>query len=216
MPIHKTLLFVIALTTLSPACMWAADDPFVGTWKVNPHKAQVAGQRWEIKDLGGNKYDLLHGDIEQSFVADGADHPNKFGGTWSIKQETPDRWVVTRKHHGNVTSVSTWTLSEGGQQWIEEYKGTRPDGSTYTDSSTAARVGGGSGFVGTWELKSDTESSYSNNVIKPYGQDGLSFTWPADKTYTDMKFDGKDYPAHGPEVAAGFTSSAKRIDEHTI
>ena len=31
-----------------------------------------------------------------------------------------------------------------------------------------------------------------------------------------MKFDGKQYPEHGLDVAAGTTSSGRRVDSHTL
>jgi hypothetical protein len=197
------------------AGVYAADDPFVGTWKVNKDKSQVTGQREEIKDLGGNKYEFIFGDVTQTIVADGTDQPNKFGGTWAMKRDGPDKWTQTVKHDGKVISTSTWTLSDSGNQFTAETKGTRPDGSEYTESFTAKRVSGGPGLVGTWE-STGGEFSATEWVIKPYGTDGLSFAAPAEKEHQEIKFDGKDYPDHGPRVTPGSTSTAKRIDEHTI
>jgi hypothetical protein len=53
-------------------------------------------------------------------------------------------------------------------------------------------------------------------VIKPYGNDGLSFSFPEEQEHQEIKFDGKDYPQQGPRATPGETSSAKRIDEHTL
>ncbi|MGH9439723.1 MAG: hypothetical protein ACRD22_18015 [Terriglobia bacterium] len=149
-------------------------------------------------------------------IADGRYHPYKFGGTYSVKQESPDRWVLTNKRHGHVTAVHTWTWSDGGQQWNSETKGTRPDGSSYTISRTRTRIGAGSGFAGRWESKRIQRSSWPNWVIKPHGQNGLLFDVPEYKEHQGIKFDGKEYPDHGPTVAPGSTSSAKRIGTHTI
>ncbi|MGH9585108.1 MAG: hypothetical protein ACRD4O_19485 [Bryobacteraceae bacterium] len=176
----------------------------------------MAGQQQEIKSLGGDKYDWIYGDMHMPIVADGREHSTKFGGTYSVKQEAPDKWVMTRMHHGHVTAVHTWTLSDGGQQWNIKTKGTHPDGSSFTENETKTRVGAGSGFAGTWESKHDQLSSFPNWVIGTYGQNGLSFRTPADQEYQNVKFDGKEYPDHGPRVPPGATSSAKRIDEHTI
>lgn len=208
------LLAALAIT-FSPSAL-AAGDPFVGTWKANPAKSQVAGYKDQIKPLGGNQYDWIEGDIHATIVADGRDHPFKFGGTYSIKQESPDQWVLTFKRNGRVTDVETWMLADGGQQWNSESKGTRPDGSSFTASRTRTRIGAGSGFAGTWEARSFQPSSVSNWVIEPYGKNGLSFRTPADKEHQNVKFDGKQYPDYGPRVSPGATSSVKRIDEHTI
>ncbi len=214
MTIHKAFLFVTAAAALASTSAWAADDPFVGTWKGTQYHG--AGQVWQIKDLGANKYDWTYGDNPFEIIADGKERPAKFGGTYLLRQDSPDKWVMTNKHNGQVTSVQTWTLLDGGQQLHAESKGTRPDGSPYTDETTSARVGTGSGFAGKWEIKDVKFSSEPVMIIQPDGNDGLSFRWPADKEHQDIKFDGKDYADLGPRVAPGSTSSAERIDEHTI
>jgi hypothetical protein len=94
-------------------------------------------------------------------------------------------------------------------------KGTRPDGSPFTETIEAKRVGSGSGICGTWE-STMMQMQPTNFVIKPYGTDGLSLITPAYEEHLDMKFDGKEYPDHGPRVTPGSTSSGKRTDEHTI
>ena len=96
-------LILIGTALLAGASLFAADDPFCGTWKLNAEKSQMTGQREEIKDLGGNKYEFKFGDVTQSIVLDGADHPNKFGGTWAIKPDGTDKWTETDKHDGKVT-----------------------------------------------------------------------------------------------------------------
>ena len=211
---HKRLLFVTALAALTSACAWAADDPFVGTWKGS--RVDTAGQVQEIKHLGGDKYDWAYGDNHLELMIDGTDHPSKFGGTYSVREESPDTWVITFKHDGQVTSVNTFTLSNNGRELNAEVKGTHADGSPYTVHRTSTRVGAGSGFAGKWQVEETKFSSVPTLIIKPYGNDGLSFAWPQDKEHDDVTFDGKDYPNHGPRVPAGSVTSGKRIDERTI
>lgn len=66
------LIFGLLLMTCVSAT--AADDPFVGTWKLNTEKSQYTGFREDVKDLGGNKYEFAFGDDKQTIVADGIDH----------------------------------------------------------------------------------------------------------------------------------------------
>ena len=213
---HKTLLFVTGLAALVSACAWAADDPFAGTWKLNRDKSQITGQVQRIKRMGGDKYEWSYGDSRVEIVTDGADHPFQFGGTMSVKPEAPGKWVLTHKQNGQIVSIDTWSLSDGGRQWNSEMKGTRADGSSFTVQRTRTRMGSGSGFTGSWELKNARYSAPIDWVIKPYGREGLSFRWPQDKEQEDIKFDGQDYPDRGPRVAPGSTVSAKRIDGRTI
>lgn len=214
MSIHRTFLFVTTLTALASASLWAADDPFVGTWKGTQYGG--AGQVQQIKNLGGNKYDWIYGDNQLELIVDGKERPSKFGGTYLARQESPNKWTIAYKHDGQVTSVETWTLSDGGRQWNSNTKGTRPDGSSFTVETTRTRIGAGSGFAGKWEVKNATFSSAPVMIIKPYGNDGLSFRWPREKEHQDIKFDGKDYPDVGPRVPHGSTTSAKRTGKHTI
>jgi hypothetical protein len=175
----------------------------------------MTGLREEIKDLGGNKYEFIFGDVSQTIVADGKQQPSKFGGTWAVKQDSPEKWTETDEHGGKVTATSIWSLSEGGNQLSIETKGTRPDGTSYTESMTAKRVSGGPGMTGIWE-STNAQFAPLDWEIKPWGGDGLSFIISAEKEHLDLKFDGKDYPDRGPRVPPGSISSAKRTDEHTI
>jgi hypothetical protein len=212
MAVHKMLLLATALTILNTASAWAADDPFVGTWKLNMDKSRFSGFEREIKDLGGNKYEWFGASV----FMDTKEHPFKFGGTYIAKQESPDKWVTTLKRDGKVTSVVTWTLSDDGQQLKTEVQGTRADGTSYTQETVYTREGRGSGIAGNWKVQNMQASANSDWVIKPYGSDGLSFAWPTDKDHEDLNFDGKDYPHEGPRETPGETSCAKRIDNHTI
>ena len=214
MSTYKTLFVATALMALAATSAWARGDPFAGTWKGTQYHG--AGQVQQIKDLGGNKYDWIYGDNHLEIIVDGKERPFQFGGTYLARQDSPDKWVITHKHHEQVTSVQTWTLLDGGQQFDSEAKGTRPDGSSFTTERTRTRVGTGSGFAGEWEIKDTKFSSEPVMIIDAYGNDGLSFRWPADKEHQDIKFDGKDYADLGPRIAHRSTSSARRIDEHTI
>ena len=52
--------------------------------------------------------------------------------------------------------------------------------------------------------------------IQPYEEDGLSFMNPAQNSAKNMRFDGRDYPNQGPNVAPGSASSGRRVNERTL
>jgi hypothetical protein len=193
----------------------AADDPFCGTWKLNKDKSQVVGLREEITDVGNNTYKFKFGDDTQTIVLDGKQHPSKYGGTWSVKQDGPKQWTMVMEHGGKVDRTETWTLSDDGNQMNMDAKGTRPDGSNYSETMNVKRISGGPGMLGTWE-SAQAQFAATDWEIKAWGSDGLSFVTPAYSEHLDIKFDGKDYPDHGPRVSPGSTSSAKRPDPNTI
>src|SRR5438552_11587587 len=113
----KRILKSLLVTWLVLGTLWAADDPFVGRWKLNPSKTNYILHR-KIKGLGGNKYALeLDDDFgESSIVADGTDQPSRSGTTLSITVEGPHTWKVVRKKGGTfIDWVGIWELSQDGK-----------------------------------------------------------------------------------------------------
>ena len=62
------------------ACMvtssvWAANDPFVGKWKVKPSKSKL-NDEMKVEAVGANKYTFTFGPGQvDTVVADGSDQP---------------------------------------------------------------------------------------------------------------------------------------------
>jgi hypothetical protein len=195
----------------------AADDPFVGKWKLNTAKSKFTGQLQVIQDLGGNKYKFTSGAESWNVWVDGGDQPSpRDGDLVSWKTTAPNTWLVVHKMDGKITRSAILKISADETTMTRTTKGTRPDGSAYTMDFRAKRVSGAKGLPGTWEittLKMDADAEWS---IEPYEGDGLSFVFPSEKERQDMKFDGKEYPDRGPTVPAGSTSSAKRVNARTI
>ena len=194
----------------------AATDPFVGKWKVDQSKSKMTGEKATIKDLGGNKITITFGEISDTIVADGTDQPVHFGRTEAITLDGPNTWKFVDKKDGRTLQTATWTLSPDGKTIKIEGTATRSDGSTSTAQFTLKRIAGASGFAGTWESTSASFGSPAEFDIQPYESDGLSFVVPAEKDTLSMKFDGKDYPETGPNVAPGSVSSGHRLNEHTL
>ena len=194
----------------------AAGDPFVGKWKMNIAKSKTSGLQEKIEDLGGNKYKFAFGDDVETVTFDGKDYPTKFGNTWAVTPQGPNKWTEVDKRDGKVVSTSTWILSEDGQNFTSTTKGTRADGSTFESEFKAKRIAGTSGLAGTWESTEMKQSAPNELSIEGFQADGISLVTAADKERTDLKFDGKDYAVNGPRVAPGSTVSGKRIDARTI
>jgi hypothetical protein len=53
-------------------------------------------------------------------------------------------------------------------------------------------------------------------IIAPFQNDGLSFSSPAEKHLSEMKFDGKLYTDSGANDKPGHSSSGKRVNEHAL
>ncbi len=206
----------LALTCFFAATLYAADDPFCGKWKLNQEKSKIAGEQMKIADLGDNKYKFTFGNVSDTITADGTDQPTHFGRTTAITEESPTTWKMVIKKDGKVISSMEHILSDDGK--IQTIKGTdmKPDGTTSDFEVVTKRVGSGSGFGGTWESTNVKINSPDEWEIEPYGANGLTFNTPAYKDTLSMNFDGKDYTEKGPNVAAGSTSSGKRMDANTL
>ena len=148
---HPRIPVFFALFSLISTSALAADESFVGKWKLNSDKSQFAGLDYKIEDAGGGKYRFAFGDDVETLPFDGKDHPTKYGNTWAITQTGPNKWKWTRKRDGKVIAVSEWTVSEDGQIFSSSRESMRPDGSTSHEELKFKRTDGSSGLVGNWE-----------------------------------------------------------------
>jgi hypothetical protein len=168
--------------------VWAADDPFVGKWKLNPDKSALTDQM-KVEVVGESKYALTFaGSDAETVVADGTDQPALFGSTLSITIEQPDTWKVVRKVNGRTIITATWKLSEDGKTLTDNFTGNQADGSTLSLNFVYKRTAGASGFPGTWESTNEKVNSVFEIEIRPYEDDGLAFITPAQQTTLNMNF----------------------------
>jgi hypothetical protein len=206
------LLFIAFLVANT---LWAANDPFVGRWKLNPSKS-TEYDYMKVKSLGGNKYALdLGGGSWENVVADGTDQPEGNGTTVSVTVQGPFNWKVVRKKNGHVIVTGNWTLSQDAKTLSDHFSANRPNGSIFREDYQYKRTAAGSGFVGTWLSTSEPHSAFELQ-IRPYVSDGLSLIFPPQSNGQNLKFDGKDYPDPRPNAPPGYTSSARRVNERSL
>lgn len=208
-----TLVPVAGLVLCTAPLAYAANDSFVGKWKMNPDKSQFNGLQYKIEKAGDNKYRFAFGDDVETVGVDGKDYPTKYGNTWAISEAGPNVWKFTQKRNGKVTANATWTVSNDGKTFTSVDETMRPDGSTAHSETKLKRTGGKSGFVGTWESTKVKISTPTMIEIAPWSGDGYSLMNPNFKERANFKLDGKDYPDKGPRVAKGTTISAKKTGD---
>jgi hypothetical protein len=201
---------------LVSASVFAADDSFVGKWKLNPDKSQFTGLPYKIEDAGGGQYKFSFGDDVETLTLDGKGHVTKYGDTWSLKTTGPNSWDSTNKRDGKVTAKSKWTVSEDGQTFTTTDEYMRPDGSTGRVESTLKRTEGTSGLVGSWENTSVKILSPLTIEVAKWQTEGYTLSNPAYKQHLHFKLDGKDYTPTGPRVPKGMTVSASKSDDHNM
>ncbi len=109
---HFQLLLVACVVT---GTSWAANDPFVGKWKVDPSRSKLTDEM-KVEAVGANKYAITFGPgAVDRIVADGTDQPALQGTTLSVTMEGPNNWKVVRKKEGRTIISANWTLSEDGK-----------------------------------------------------------------------------------------------------
>lgn len=208
---HRALLVCLAAGTL-----WAATDPMVGSWKLNPAKSKLTDQM-KVDSAGPNKYVFhLSATNPETIVADGTDQAGIFGTTLAVTVLGPNEWRVVRKKDGKLLISAIWDLSSDGNTLTDHFTGYRTDGSTSDLLYTYRRTTGASGFAGTWESATEEVHSAYEIRVEPYESNGLSFINPAQKMTMSVQFDGKDYAVQGPSVPPGYATSGKRLGERAV
>ena len=209
----KHILQFLSVACLATTVLWAANDPFVGEWKLDPSKSSKLTEKMKVESIAGNKYAFDFGGGLETIAADGTDQPGGFGTTLSATIQAPDSWKIVRKKDGHMLLTAYWKLSSDGNTLTDDYTEFAPNGSSSNVKYVFKRTAGTSGFVGTWESSGMMRSAF---VIKlqPYEGDGLSII--AERITKNVKFDGRDYPNVGANVPSGLMSSARRVNEHTV
>jgi hypothetical protein len=204
---------IFLLFPLACFAAWAANDPMVGDWKLNPQHSKLTDEM-KVTSLGGNKYSLdFGGGNPETIVADGTDQPANFGTTFAITEVSPYEWTGVRKKDGRVEIKGIWKLSNDGNTLHDDFTFIADNGKTTHLVYVYERRGGGSGFAGDWVSTSEQVDSVYVVQVRPFEGDGLSFITAGGGT-KNVKFDGKDYPNVGSR--ANMVSSARRMSERTI
>ena len=212
----KKFISALALTALMTGAVQAAGDPFCGKWRLNKDKSKVTGEQMKIEDLGNNKLKFAHGTDTDTVTMDGMDHPIHYGRTMSLTKESPNSFKMVIKKDGKVLSSMTHSLSDHGNTQTVKGADYKPDGSSSDFEVVDKRVGGGSGWTGTWESTKVDFNSPDEYEIDSNGSNGLTFKSAAYKETWNVSFDGKDYPGQGPNVPPGATLAGKRVNSRTL
>jgi len=184
----------------------AADDPFVGQWKLVKLTDEM-----KVTSVGANTYAFDFGGGAETIVVDGTDQRGGSGTTLAVAAVGPN-WKVVRKQHGRTLLTATWTLSKDGKALRDHFTQFAPDGSPSTADYLYARRAAGSGFAGTWVGTIEPLGDAIVLQVRPHESDGLSLIIPGQPDTTSVIFDGT---AH-LDARSGSTFSARRLDARTV
>jgi hypothetical protein len=205
------------VASLMAGAAGAANDPFLGKWKINPGKSKLTDEM-KVEAAGANRYalTLAFGAPVETIVADGSEQPGMTGTTLSVTVKDPNHWTVVRKQDGRTVLTADWTLSADGQTLTDEFTGYQPDGSKLSVHYVYRRTAGGPGFAGTWDSESELVDAVITLQIQPFEGDGLSIGNSQVKMTQSFKLDGNDYPNLGPDAPPGLTSAGRRVSERSL
>lgn len=204
----------VVLTVMTGAA-WAADQPFVGDWKLDPSKTTLTDVM-KVASVGGNRYTFDVGGGPETVAADGTDQPGFGGTTVAVTLSGPDCLKFVRKKDGRMLLTANWTLSKDGSTLNDDFTSFSPDGSASNVKLVFQRTVGTSGFIGIWEGESSTVNFTYELKIQSHDGGGLTFTYPSLGVTRDLNFDGKDYPKTGANVIPGSTYSDRRVSERAL
>lgn len=202
------LLLAAAITLVQPVL--AADNPWLGTWKLNRDKSTFTGTTYTIVKKG-DVYHFDYGAVKFDVTDDGKDCPVVPTRTTSLKSTDKNEWLVVDKVNGVETERTTLKLSDDGKIESDTTTGTRADGSTYKSESTSERISGGPDLAGTWKDTKESNSSTDTMVYSEAGPNMLKIDEPASKSSTVYTLDGKPVAQTGPRAIPDWTTSYKRL-----
>src|SRR6516164_2747154 len=211
----KRTFELLLVACLGTGALWAANDPFVGEWKLNPARSKLTDQM-KVESVDANKYVFDFGGGSETVVVDGTDQPGNFGSTLSVTVEGPGTWKVIRKKDGRMLLTANWKLSKDGNTLTDEFTGIAANGSASTVNYVYKRKGTGSGFAGTWVSTNMAVDFDYVLQFRPYEGDGLSIDDSYSGLTRNLKLDGKDYPNLGQSAVIITTSALRLLDEHTL
>ena len=188
----------------------AAENPFAGTWKLNPAKSKFTGDTMKFEKTPSGAIKWSGSGLSYTFKLDGKESAGPLGGVLVWKQIDDHTWETTYKQKGILLSTDTSKLSPDGKTMTVVSKGTKPNGEKFEDTTVYERIAGDKGLLGGWRDKEIKISAPGSFTVKPSGEDGLVFTSVEYKSMCEAKFDGKDYPVTGPTVPEGITVTLKR------
>jgi len=211
-PMLKRCLKLLLFASIAVGMAWAAENPFIGEWKLNSSKSRMPDEM-KVESKGGNTYSFDFGGGAETIVVDGSDQPGAYGGTTlSVKADGPDSWIVERKKDGRLLLRGTWKLSQDGNTLTDYYREFDPDGTTVSMDYIYQRSGAGSGFAADWKSIKETMNSTFLLEVKAYQGAGLTFIIPIEHETKNVMLDGKDYPNPGGHSVC----SVQQVAEHTL
>ena len=203
-----TLSVFVSLAAASSA---VAQNPFVGTWKLNQEKSQMAGDIMKFRPAAADAIELSAGGTTYSFRLDGKPYALPSGHVAIWRETSAGSWTTEyRNIDGKLLSSDNWKLSSDGKNLTVTTSGVKANGDLFTNSEDYVRTEGSDGLMGSWKSTSVKLSSPNELTIQESGLDGLILKIAALKATAVTNYNGKEVAVDGPDLPTGLRLALTR------
>jgi hypothetical protein len=199
-------MFVLCMTAAVAVPAFAADNPWFGTWKLDPSKSHMTGDTFTYSKTASGMNHFSNGPISFDFTANGIDYPVMSNATTNWVANGPNQWKETDKTNGAVTGTSDIKLTADCKTMNITSTGTHPDGTAFHDEAVYVKTKSDGCLEGTWKSTKNAQSAPPGFVISQ-GSAPDAWKWEITgwKETVEGKADGSDLAISGPTVPAGLT-----------
>ncbi len=206
----KKALLILCLTASCALPALAAENLWLGTWKLDVAKSHFTGDTFTYSKAADGKMHFSDGSaFNFDFGIDGKEYKSVEGREtrWTLAGD--NAWNSVSSYNGTVLSTTHHSLSPDGKTLTIVSTGKKPDGSAFKNEEIYTRVTGTTGLIGKWKSTKVTISAPDGYVI--HAMDSKHFDWeiPAYKERVSGAPDGSDSIIAGPTVTPGTTLAVK-------
>ena len=206
----KIRILAVSLIAAAALPALAADNPWFGTWKLNPAKSHMTGETFIYSKTAGGLIHYSNGPISFDFTANGIEYTVFGNATTNWVATGQNQWKETDKTNGTVTSTSDIKLTPDCKTMNITSTGTRPDGTAFHDEAVYVKTKSDGCLEGTWKSTKNTQSAPPDFAISQGSSpDALKWEVTGWKETVEGKPDGSDLAINGPTVPAGLTIAFK-------
>jgi hypothetical protein len=208
----KTRFFLASWLLLAAGAVYAAENPWVGTWKLDPAQSHLAGDTFTYSKGPGSLLHFSDGVVAYDFGTDSKAYKSAYDRTTTWTQTGPNSWDSVTTRNGKVLGKAQRTLSADMKTLTIHHTGTRPDGAPFDDQDVYTRVAAGAGLLGTWKsVKVGATGGPQTFVISSPAPGVLHYEVPDLQAHAEGAADGTDHPLAGGNTPEGMTISFKFV-----
>jgi hypothetical protein len=208
----KKFLLAFTCFALFSLTSFAAENPWVGNWKLDVSKSHFTGDTFSYSKAANGMMHYSDGStISFDFGVDGKEYKSEFDRTTAWTGHGENAWDTVTKAKGITLYQSHYQISPDSKTLTIQTTGTKPDGSTFNDEAIYTRVTGTTGPVGKWRSTKVTISAPDAFHISSPSPGVLHWDIPSYKESVEGKPDGSDLTVTGPTVPPSLTIAFKSV-----